>query len=119
MARPLPKMNAPALRKNNPSVSSVAAVAVPMATPKWGGAAPRSMRLLRPESRLTNFGGASQTTITRPAAMNRSAISAPVSAVTVRMTTEITHSRTSRSFVSLASFTAAKAMIAMTAGATP
>ena len=51
--------------------------------------------------------------------MNSRAISAPVRAVTVRMTTEIIHSRMSRPFVSLASFTAAKAMIAMTAGATP
>ncbi len=95
MARPLPKMNAPALRKNRPRARSVAAVAVPMATVKWGGAAARSIRLLRPESRFTNRGGASHTSMTSPAAMNSSAISAPVTAVATRMTPEITHSRTS------------------------
>ena len=115
MASPLPKMKAPAFRKNRPRATSVLAVAIPVSRLK--GRATPSAEVDWP--RLRNRGGASQAIITRPAATNRIAISAPVRAVTARITAEMPHRRRSFAFVSLASFTAAKAMIAMTAGAIP
>ena len=115
IARPLPKMNAPALRKNRPRATRVPPTAVPVST--LNGTAAPAMDPAPP--RRMNPGGASQSTMTSPAATNRIAISAPVTAVTVAITTDSTQSRRSRSSVSRASFTAATAMIAMTAWAIP
>src|SRR5215813_1124365 len=104
MARPLPKMNAPALRKNRASESRTPAEA---ATAIHGRA--RFTAIL--ETMLAAGG--------RPAAMNRAAISAPETAVTIARTMLMAQSRLSWRLVSLASFQAAMAIIAMTAGAMP
>jgi len=57
--------------------------------------------------------------MSRPAAMNSTAISAPVNAVTTPSTALMAHSRQSRRSVIRASLYAATAMIAITAGAIP
>jgi hypothetical protein len=54
-----------------------------------------------------------------PAAMTSSAGSDPVTAVTPKTTALIVHSRQSRRLVSRTSLTAARVMIAITAGAMP
>ena len=92
MASPLPKMNAPAFRKNRPSEMSVPPTAVPVRTLNG---TPRTEAPGRDDGQRRNAGGASSPIIIRPAATKSSAISAPVKAVTVKMTNVIPHRRTS------------------------
>ena len=79
----------------------------------------RTSPAVKRANRRKKRGGASQRIITSPAAMNRRAISAPVSTVTIMMIAEITHSLTSLWLVSRASLTAAIAIIAITPGPIP
>src|SRR5215813_13664406 len=130
MARPLPNMKAPAFKKNKASDSRTP---VEAATAIHGLARIRAILDAMPaadaraaagitaqaRSRRSHRGGASRAIISRPATMNRTAISAPVAAVTMARTTLMAHSRRSRRLVSLASFQAAMAMMAITAGAMP
>lgn len=87
IARPLPKMKAPAFRKNSPSATSVPAAAVPISTLNGTPTIAAAPSLAPP--RLRKFGGASRTIMSRPAATKSTAISAPVSAVTAKITSEI------------------------------
>jgi len=79
--------------------------------PAWSD---RWARRARSQSR--GRGGASQATISSPAATNSSATSAPVTAVTPPISSEMAHRRRSVRLVRRASLTAASTM---TAGATP
>jgi hypothetical protein len=112
MASPLPKIRAPALRKNRSRATWVPGGA----DAAWAtGRTPSSDdAVARP-----SFGGASHTMINRPAAIKRRAISAPVTAVTTRVIAEMAHRRRSRPFVRGASLIAAMAMMAITPGAIP
>jgi len=79
------------------------------------------MRGINPalDDRRRKPGGASHTSMTNPAATNRKATSVPVAAVIRPTIAEMAQSRVSVRFVRRASLTAAMAMMAMTAGATP
>src|SRR5205085_2725165 len=109
MASPLPKMNAPALKKNRPSATSVP----PLAMGTNHGLLVASSGTNACDDRPRYDGGALIGTIATPAARNNSAISAPVAAVTVNRIVDTIHRRGSDVLVSRASLTAAIAMIAI------
>ena len=118
MASPLPKMNAPAFRKNRPRLTSVPVVTAAVATASGlSAAAPGEPWPRRPGR--SHGGGASSAIISRPAPTNSTATSAPVTAVTTPVITEIAHSFGSAPSVSRASFTAATPITGITAGAIP
>src|SRR2546425_8166796 len=119
MARPLPKMNAPALKKNQPNASSVPPPAPNRRPLPATGPRPSTAGTAGGRGRRSQRGGASRTIMSRPAAMNSTAISAPVTAVTTPSTALMVHSRQSRRLVIRASLYAATAMIAITAGGVP
>ena len=119
MARPLPKMNAPALRKNRRHQRAASGEAR-QDLERGAGARHGHGRGRRPSAPLMrasrrNRGGASTSTMSRPAPTNSRAISAPVTAVITRMARVIAQSFGSRLSVRRASLTTATAMIAMTA----
>lgn len=84
MARPLPKMKAPALRKNRPRATSVPVPAAVTASSRAGLDSTGSSSALPPcpDRRASRRGRASRTIMSRPATMNSTATSAPVIAVT-------------------------------------
>jgi hypothetical protein len=105
MARPLPKMKAPAWAKKRRIVASSSGVA---ATAKQAGA-----------ERLSHAGGAWATIVTTPESRNSQAISDSVQAVTTAITAKITHCSLSLAIVSFASLYAASTMMPITAAPTP